>query len=314
MSVLEKKIAVLGAGGVGGYLAGMLGKTFPHLSLGVRGARMESIRTHGLLLHSDYHGEIRVRPETAAPISELGPQDMIFVCVKNYSLEEVCREMAGAVREDTIVVPVMNGVDCGDRVRACLGKGIVVDALIYIVAFAGADYSITQQGQFANLRVGTRNGDETVRRAVEEVSAVLTAAGIDHSVPENIELEIWRKYILNCAYNVETAFYDCTIGPLRSDPQRAKEYEALVDEAWRVARAKGVPVLPEHRTEMIDRFYHEYRDDAGSSLQRDMHAGRPAEVETFSGYIVREAERLGVEAPVSRRMYEVLRTRTTQGG
>ena len=162
----EKRIAVVGIGGVGGYLAGMLGQVCPHLSLGARGRRAEAIRQKGLVLHSGRHGEIAVRPERVVPAGQLGEQDYIFLCVKNYSLEEVCRELETAVTKDTVLIPVMNGADRGDRVRGLLGRGTVVDSLIYIVAFANPDFSITQQGDFANLRIGVRGGDEAGQRRV----------------------------------------------------------------------------------------------------------------------------------------------------
>ena len=149
-------------------------------------------------------------------------------------------------------------------------------------------------------------------QAITQVSDVLTGAVIEHLVADDIELEIWRKYILNCAYNVATAAYDNNIGQLRADPVKAKEFEDLVTEAYEVALAKGVAVRPEHRQEFFDRFHHVYRDDATSSLQRDLNAGRRAEIETFSGYLVREAARLGVAAPVSQKMYEMLRKRVEQ--
>lgn len=86
----EKKIAVVGIGGVGGYLAAMLGRVCPHLTLVARGARKDHILKNGLTLHSDYKGEIHVMPENVVTAEELKEQDYIFVCVKNYSLEQVC--------------------------------------------------------------------------------------------------------------------------------------------------------------------------------------------------------------------------------
>ena len=163
--LLNRRIAVVGIGGVGGYLAGMLGKVCPHLTLAARGARREALLKHGLVLHSDYSGEICVNPEHVVPVSEMEEQDCIFVCVKNYSLDEVCREMEHAVSENTVIVPVMNGADPGDHIRSLIGKGTVVDSLIYIVAFANEDFSITQQGDFANLRIGIQNADEKQREA-----------------------------------------------------------------------------------------------------------------------------------------------------
>ena len=305
--ILNKRIAVVGIGGVGGYLAGMLGRVCTHLTMAVRGGRREAVLKNGLVLHSDYKGEITVRPEYAVPVSEMGEQDYIFVCVKNYSLEEVCREMEHAVTEDTVIIPVMNGVDPGERIRSLLGRGTVVDSLIYIVAFANDDYSITQQGDFANLRIGIKNADETQQRKVSEVSAILEGADIDHQAAEDIEVEIWRKYILNCAYNTESAYYDNAIGQLRSNPEKAKEYEALVGEAYKVALAKGVGVKQEHVDAILHRFYYELAEDATSSLQRDIREGKQAEVDTFSGYIVQEAHRLGIKAPVTEKMYEGLK-------
>ncbi len=319
-TLTDKRVAVVGVGGVGGYLAGMLGHVCPHLTLAARGGRKESLQRNGLILHSDYKGELTAVPEQVVETKDLKKQDFIFICVKNYSLEEVCRELAPAVTDETVIIPVMNGVNPGERVRSYLGRGTVVDSLIYIVAFANEDYSITQQGDFARLCIGIK--DAAVQQENEaavyqkkaapqekaaETAALLTAADIDCEVAADIEVEIWRKYILNCAYNVETAFYDNTIGQLRRDEKKAKEYEALVNEAYQVGLAKGVAIRQEHIDAIIHRFYYELADDATSSLQRDIRAGRRSEVDVFGGYIVREAERHGIPVPVSLKMYEKLR-------
>lgn len=319
-TLTDKRVAVVGVGGVGGYLAGMLGQVCPHLTLAARGGRKESLQRNGLILHSDYKGELTAVPEQVVETKNLKKQDFIFICVKNYSLEEVCRELTSAVTDETVIIPVMNGVNPGERVRSYLGRGTVVDSLIYIVAFANEDYSITQQGDFARLCIGIKDAavpqeNEAAvyqKKAVPqekaaETAALLTAADIDCEVAADIEVEIWRKYILNCAYNVETAFYDNTIGQLRRDEKKAKEYEALVNEAYQVGLAKGVAIRQEHIDAIIHRFYYELADDATSSLQRDIRAGRRSEVDVFGGYIVREAERHGILVPVSLKMYEKLR-------
>lgn len=306
---IEQKIAVVGIGGVGGFLAGVIGSICPErLTLVARGARMEAIRERGLTIHSELKGELQIRPHAVVTAQELDKQDVIFLCVKNYSLEEACAQMRHAVDEHTIVVPVMNGVDPADRVRVALGKGIVVDSLIYIVAFIGSETQIIQQGNFARMRIGIKNADAWEKQALEEVSHILTKAGVEHLIAEDIELEIWRKYILNCAYNVATAAYDHTIGQLRDDPVKAWEFETLISEAYEVALAKGVAVRPEHKEEFFDRF-RQYRADATSSLQRDLNVGKKAEIDTFSGYLVREAARLGVQVPVSEKMYQLLKSR-----
>ena len=338
MTLQDKRIAVIGVGGVGGFLAGMLIQKFPHVTLVARGERGRAIRERGLVLHSEYKGEKSGRPEhVAEAVRYLEPQDYIFICVKNYSLEEVCRDLAasGALTDETTVIPVMNGVDAGDRVRAFLQpqesgdivsrldgaetgaasalprkavrNAVVVDSLIYIVSFARLDYSIEQQGQYANLRIGIQNADARQQEKVAEVSRILSEADIDYETAADIRCEIWKKYTLNCAFNVETAYYDNTIGQLRDDPEKAKQYEQLVREACAVARAEGIGIPEDHADTVIRKFYNDYGDDATSSLQRDVRAGKQSELETFSGYLVREARRLGVPVPVSERMYEGLK-------
>ena len=304
----DKKITVLGLGGVGGYVGSLLADTYPHVTFVARGNRGASIKAGGLVLHSDYRGERTVHPENVVETAEeLETQDYIFICVKNYSLEEACHSLAGCVSEDTVIVPVMNGADPGDRVREYLPQATVVDSLIYIVAFANTDYSVTQQDKFANLYVGIQDAAPADWKKCRNVTDLLNGAGVDCTASRDIQAEIWKKYILNCAYNVETALYNNSIGQLREDPKKAAIYEALVDEAWHVALAKGIHVTEAHRDAILHRFYYELQYNATSSLQRDVNAGRPTELETFSGYIVREARRLGTSVPVSEKMYEELK-------
>ena len=122
MKTEDKKIAVIGIGGVGGYVAGMLAKAYPHVTMVARGARGESIRENGLVLHSDYKGEIVAKPERVVPVREMGQQDYIFICVKNYSLEDVCENIRDMVTDDTVIIPVMNGVDPAEKIRSLIGS------------------------------------------------------------------------------------------------------------------------------------------------------------------------------------------------
>ena len=200
--LLNKRIAVVGIGGVGGYLGAMLAHAYPHVTLAARGKRLEHIKEHGLTLHSVYSGEITAFPEHVTTADAIGPQDYIFVCVKNYSLEDVCRQIAPFVDDHTVLIPVMNGVDTGERMRNLLKKGTVIDSLIYIVAYASPDFSITQIGNLASLRIGIKNASKEQSENVLEASALLSGAHIHHKIADNIIAAIWRKYILNCALSL----------------------------------------------------------------------------------------------------------------
>ena len=304
---MKPRIGVVGLGGVGGYLAGMLTRTEAEVTVVARGERFEAISQRGIVLHSDFSGESITHPaKVVKDARELTEQDFLFICVKNYSLEDLLPSLQGAVGEHTIILPVMNGIDPGDRVRRGVALGDVVKCVIYIVSFAEADYSITQQGNFARVVFGMNPPKEEVLSKVDEL---FTRAQIQHKKADNIEKEVWKKFMLNCCYNVATAYYDCTIGPIRADKKRAENYEALAREAFRVGRAQGIPLEDKNLEDVIRKFREEYAEEAGSSLQRDMHAGKMAELDTFSGYIVREAKKLGIEVPVMEEMYKELKKR-----
>jgi 2-dehydropantoate 2-reductase len=206
----------------------------------------------------------------------------------------------------------MNGVDPGDRTREFLKKygitgGLVMDSLIYIVSFIDKDGSIQQQGSYGYMYIGIQNPSDEEWAKIGEAAALLDDALVDCTPARDIQRETWRKYILNAAYNVETARYNNSIGQLRDDPVKAKQHEDLIWEAYAVAKAKNVDVRKDDAESIIHRFYHEFKYDATSSLQRDIVAGRQSELETFCGYLVREGAKLELSLPVTSEMYEALK-------
>ena len=307
MELNDKKIAVVGLGGVGGYLGALLAEHYPHVTFVARGKRGESIREKGLVLHSEFKGEKLVHPERVVESAEALPeQDYIFVCVKNYSLEEVMNTLGNAVGEKTMVILVMNGADTGSRAEKLLNKGQIVLAPIYVITFANPDYSITQQGMYTVVWLGLENANEIQQKQLGEACELLNSIGVEGRIAKDINRQIWKKYIMNCAYNVETAAYDNSIGQLRNDGLKAKEYEELTKEAYEVAVAKGVHMKEADIDWLIHRFYKELQDDDTSSLQRDVENHRRSEVDTFCGYLIREADRLGVSVPVTKKMQELI--------
>lgn len=306
-----KKIMVVGVGGVGGMLAANLVKKYGEsVSLIARGPRRESLRQNGLTLHSDLYGEFTVHPARIEEDPALcGVQDLILICVKNGGLQKVCQQILPVVGEHTAVMAVMNGVSAGQELARRLGKGVLVDSVIYTVSSAGSDYSITQKGSYTYLNIGSHTDSEEGKEAAQEIADLLNAAGVDCKVSRNVQAAIWKKYVLNCAFNVATARWGYTIGQLAADAAKRADCRALMAEAAAVAAKMGVP-LPEdlvdkHMVTMMENT----TPNSDSSLSRDFDAGKVGEMEVFSGYIVRKAAELGVPAPVSREYYEGLKAR-----
>lgn len=303
----DVKITVAGIGGVGGYISTMLAQTYKNLTLIARGDRKKSLETQGLRLHSEFNGEITAKAsrvvETGREISEI--QDFIFICVKNYSLEEICADLQGCVDEHTVILPVMNGADTGERARKFLKNGIVLDSVIYITAFFQEDYSISQIGRYAKIQIGTKHEAAQEKAAVQNAWECMKAAGIDCRSSEDVEAAIWEKYIFNCGYNVLTSYYMEMVETLRESEEKCRELRTLMEEAYAVAMAKNISIREGYLDSEYSRFM---KLDAGStsSMKRDIEAGRKSELETFSGYLIAEAKRLGVEVPLSEKMYRKL--------
>lgn len=305
------KIAVIGIGGVGGYIAGTLGNTYDQVTFVARGKRKEAFEREGFRLHSDVLGELTVHPKMVVEnIREAGPQDYIFICLKNYSLDDICPGLREVVTEDTVIVPIMNGVDAGERIRRQVGKGIVLDAVVYIIGYTNPDFSVNQESDIVHVHIGVKHPNVQEESAIQRTEQLMIQAGIDCRVEADIQQAVWKKYGLNCAYNVLTAYYSATTDEIRKNEKRLEEYRTILKEVMAVAEAKGIQLPENHYKEQLYRFEVEQKGDSTSSMRRDMDAKRQTELESFGGYLVREARRLQVPVPLSERLYKEMKERT----
>lgn len=302
-------IMITGIGGVGGYLAGVLCHAAEHhITLIARKKRKESLEQKGLVIHSDLLGEHVFHPTVTDTPADVGVQDIIFVCVKQYSLASALAPLAPCIDSHTIVVPVLNGVDNGQRVRAAYPHCHVVETCIYITAAYLDDYSIRQYDRYARMFFGST--DASSQAAAKTVTAVLDEPGMQAITADDITAEIWKKYILNCAYNGITAYYKTTIGGAFAQPNGLAEFRQLLQEAYDVGIACGVRLKPDLVQRHYDRVMKQPNKNVTSSLARDiMHGAKQTELDTFSGYLVRTAKEHGVAVPLSEKCYETISTR-----
>ena len=304
------KIMVSGVGSVGGYLTSYLCKyaaAGDSITAVVRGRRREALEQYGLVLHSELLGECVSHPGFVEQPAQAGVQDVIFVCVKNYSLREALTALQPCVDVHTVVVPILNGIDHYAVTRECLPAGHVLDTLIYIFASGNADYSTNQSGQMVRLCLAAPVAEEAA--ALETVQRLFEHAGIACVVPEDMESELWMKFITNCGFNVITAYYACDVQGIKEHPERLQEYKALLEEACAVGRAKGV-ALPENLAQrQFDRVILKGNLHVTSSMAQDVMAGRRIELDTFGGVLSRLADELKVQVPVTKRIYEAMKTR-----
>jgi 2-dehydropantoate 2-reductase len=306
---MKVKLAVIGMGGIGGYLGGLLAKAGEDVAYIARGTTLEKIRTKGLQVHSDINGSFIVQPRMITQdAAEIGIVDAIFVCVKGYSLEAACQSILPIVGENTLVIPLLNGVGMSGKLKTLLGRGIVLDGCIYVTSEAVAPAIISQKDKYNKIIIGAKKLDAANLPRIHQLAEILEQSGIECVVSNDVEADIWAKYNFNCAFSVVTALYGINAGELRADSKKVEMVRALSEETAEVAKAMGIS-QPDDIVERSMKIMWVMKDEGTSSLKRDIQAGFTSEIELFGGEICRLAATYGVKVPVSCKAYEELKSK-----
>ena len=302
------KITVAGVGAIGGLLAAMLGRKYEdRITLIARGEHAKALREKGLTMESEFYGDSFMKPAAVAEKGEEIPvQDLLLICCKNYSLDQLSEQIRPCIGPDTIVMPVMNGVEPGDRVREKFPEAICIDALIYTITAKASDHSVKQSGPYTHMFIGSKLKDERHTEAAKKVHELFKSVGFDARYSDDIMSEIWQKFILNCGFNVITARYLTNTGGVRRNSEWAKDFHELMKEAEAVGRMEGVNIPEGTAEKKYDYCMENQKDDATSSLKRDVEAGRQAELDAFLGAVIRKAGKYGIEVPYSEKYHREL--------
>lgn len=302
------KIAVMGVGGVGGYLGGKLAAAYAEkgsyeVFFIARGDHLRVIEEKGLRLVTPV-GEYRVKPSLATDRpADLGRLDLIVFTVKGYSLEKAADALAHSVGAETVVLPLLNGVDIVDRLKGRLPGGILLDGTIYISSVLEGPGVVRQVSPSAQLVFGPRDGNTEPLRYLEEL---FRGAGINTELTGRPLEAIWTKYIFICPAAGLTSLLKKSFGEILADPDDRDFLRGLIVETESIARAKGINLpsgIVEETMEKFERFPAATR----TSMQLDYERGGETEIEVMSGYIVRMGRELKIQTPLHERVYKALR-------
>lgn len=302
------KVAIIGAGGVGGYFGARLAEAGHEVAFVARGAHKEAMKAQGLTVHSAL-GDIHLpAPDVVDDPAAVGHRDFILFCVKLWDVSgaaEIVRPMLGP---GSCLAPIQNGVSVTGTLTGLLGAEPVLGAVTQISASIEAPGVIRHHGDFARLifgELGAQSADATSER-VERLVAACVDAGIEARATADIEGEIWKKFIFLSAMAGATAFYRAPIGEIRDDPERSARLAALLRETAAVGRAKGV-ALPEGLEARSLGFVNNLPPEMKSSMQLDLERGRRLELEWLTGEVVRLGIELGVPTPENATVFEALK-------
>jgi 2-dehydropantoate 2-reductase len=298
------RIAVIGAGGIGGYFGGRLAMSGHDVTFVARGDHLAAIRRDGLRVES-VRGDFLVRDAAATDDpATVGVVDLVLLAVKTWQLDAALPLLGPLMGADTAVLTSQNGVEAPDRVAAVVGRAAVLPGAAKIFAMVTGPGVVSHVGGPATLAFGEWD-DRRSERALRIVDA-FTDAGVDATISDGIWPELWAKLVAIVPLGSLGAALDATVGQLRTAHRDL--LEAAMTETATLAAARGVP-LPADVVPSTLAFLDQQPDDATTSLHRDVVAGRSTELDAWTGAVVRLATESGVPVPVHRTLLAVVTRR-----
>lgn len=300
---MTPRIAIIGAGGVGGLLAAMLARAGQDVRLLVRGAALDAIRARGVRLHEP-SGDADIAVARASDaVAELGTAGLVIVTVKTWQLAALGPALRPLLEPDTIVVPTQNGIEASEILGRALGDEHVIGGVAHMISRAEGPGEIRWIGMQPTLKIGARSPGQ--RAGVAAAAETLRSGGIVVDVIDDIAQARWAKFMFISAYAAVGAVERAPVGELRARPAARQRLADAMHEAAALAAARGV-ALPANVVDDALRRIDALPAAATASMHRNIVAGQPSELHELIGAVVRLGRDAGVPTPVSAALYAEL--------
>jgi 2-dehydropantoate 2-reductase len=295
------KIAVVGAGAVGGYFGGLLARAGAPVVMIGRQAFVEAVKKNGLFLDT-LHFQESVRVEASTELNAARGAEIVLFCVKTTDNASTARALAPLLASGAMVLSFQNGVDNVEQIRAAAAIE-ALPTVVYVAASVPEPGCVKHVGR-GDLVFGPGN------EKTERVSALFARANVPCRISENIDGELWTKLIWNCALNAVSALGRAKYGQIAASADARKVVETVVDEVLAVARASNIhpPGLEDPQVAIAGAFkIATQMAEALSSTAQDMNRGKRTEIDSLNGYISRRGAELGVPTPVNHALYALVK-------
>jgi 2-dehydropantoate 2-reductase len=298
------RIAVVGAGGVGGGFGAALAHAGADVTFIARGAHLAAMKAQGLKVESPRGNTHLVPTRATDDPATVGPVDVVLFCVKLWDVESAGAHIKPMIGRDTAVIPLQNGIDAAERLIPLLGKAAVMGGVANISATIAAPGTIRQTGTVQRMVFGELDGKRTKR--AEAFAELCGKAGVEGVLSEAILTELWMKFILLASNASIMALTRLPIGKLRDDPDIAPWFATAYREVEAVGRAAGV-ALPADAVERTLNFNRVAPPHLMASMAVDLLRGNRIELPWLSGKVVELGKKHGVPTPTHGLMYAALK-------
>jgi len=296
------KIAIIGTGGVGGYFGAKLAHAGLDVTFLARGEHLRTIKNKGLSVKSIL-GDFEVEQLKATDsIKNLAGTDLFIIAVKAWQIKEIRDELKEVLRPGNLILPLQNGVMAAEELTEKIDKTHILGGLCRIISKIESPGIINHFGVIPEIVFGELDKQKTDR--VVEIHRIFEQAGIKSKVSTDIEADLWKKFIAICV-SALLAVTRTTYGELRELKETRDMMIQLLTEIYVLSQKVGVKIAPnfiEKTVAFIDSFPH----DSTSSLTRDVWEGKPSEIDYQNGTVVKLGEKLGVDTPINRFVYNCI--------
>lgn len=308
----ESRVCVFGVGGVGGYFGGRLAwwlarQANPawHVHFIARGANLIAIEQSGLQLTTPEAQLVCTPASIVADIRDMPVPDVVLLCVKGYSLDEALGPIAAYCHDETVVIPLLNGVDIHERVRARIPEARVLPACVFLGAHLHRPGVVLQEGGDGVILLGS--DPDHPGFVPRHFLALLDDVGIRHEWFEDPRPAIWEKFVFISAFGLVSAASRKTVGEVLADAPLLEDVRGIMNEVLGLAVQEGIALDPDIIPATLAKASG-FPPETKSSLQRDVEVGGRDEGDLFGGTILRLGERFGVPTPVTERVYVRVRS------
>jgi 2-dehydropantoate 2-reductase len=299
------RIAVIGAGGVGGYFGARLAQAGHDVAFVARGAHLAAMRAHGLRVESAVGDLALPRVDATDDPASLAPVDVVMFCVKLWDVERGTTQIAALVERRGVVIPFQNGIDSVAILSRAVGSDRVLGGVAYIAASIRSPGVIAHVGTMARLRVGAF-GDATLAVRAQAFVDACTAAGVTAEHVPDIQGALWEKFVFLNALSGLTCLARQPLGVIRADAELRATFEASMRETVAVARSQRVVLTDDFIARQL-RALDALPAEMCSSMLNDLVAGHRLEAPWLCGRVAQMAASTGIAAPVNATVYAALK-------